>query len=403
MTANTTTQKATAKKQKAPIRGRKPLTEMQKVIREYISAEREMEEVAPEFEAFINGDNDLMKIAEKRIALLRIIDEKSKEAFAPSRMKRKSAEVKELVRRSRDERAALYAELNQLPPLGVHQSDWDAMSDEEKAMDRGRPQLPLETRYYRANDRFEAAKSALEKQAELQGMSDEDIEAAKEAEVERTMAAGRPNGGLITQYEKVIRRHEREIEKIDSGEHAKKVKAKMAKRAFSEKGMLLGKKFETSEEKRAKLVAIIEDLKQSVVNAEAELDNLLFAQRKTLLLRKEIKAQNELLDSMNIDIESESKHPEVVKLLKLEAEYIKWMKARNLMETGQMKVTNNRGDLSEIVGGVTRTAIKKMAAKVQKTKMQDKSDKIDGIGKDGSVSKEKSNLLDILSKGKKTA
>lgn len=403
MTAKTTTQKNTAKNESAPIRGRKPLSEMQKAVREYNSAKRELDEVVPEFDSYINGDKDLMKIANKRISILRIIDEKSNEAFAPSRIKKKTPEIRALVDRLRDERSALYTKLNSMPPLGVQQADWDAMSDEERAMDRGRPQLPLETRYYRAKDRFAAAKANLKAQAELEGLTKEELDLAIDAEIDRTAAAGRPNGGLITQYEKVIRRHQREIERIDSGQHEKMVKAKLAKRNFSDNGMLLGKKFVSSEEKREKLVAAIAELQANVVEAENELDNLSFSQRKTLLLRKEIKAQSALLDSMNIDIEDEKKHPEVVKLLKLEAENAKWIRARNLMETGQLKVTSNRSDLSEIVGGVTRTAIKQMASTVQKTKMKAKSDQIDGIGQEGTTSSEKSNLLNILKKGKKSA
>lgn len=397
-TANTLKAVKSVAAKKTDGRGRKPLTELQISLKLYVAAIKEEAEATEEFELYVdsNSEKSIINIAKLRISLLKQADAYREDLHHLARNKNRTPEQEAEYISKKNHRDEIYAQLNEIPPLGISQEDWDSFSKEEKAKEPGRPKVPVELRYARGKDNLVAARTRYVAACKEEG--EKPMSEAKAVEYANGIINlnGRPDGGEISDIELSITRYQKKIDAIDDGSKQRSIDAKMESSIYTAKGKRMGRKFRPLAEIRQSYVDKINEMKAEIEELESGLNTEEYTQRQIHLVRRDIASMNAIIAEKNIDIIDEPKNKDVIALMNLTVALDRLLARRALFETGAVRVTKKRTNLDTIGDSsqhISQETIRKMAKYVQAQVIESREREINArIQQNESKAKSKSKM-----------
>lgn len=164
-------------------------------------------------------------------------------------------EIKAYLKELKVFRAEGNAAYNEMPELGFTSAEWDAIPEEEKKKELGRPKLSIEVRIIRAEREKEEALKELNDIEAKEGLplSTESKLLNEKSSNDGDAENGGPQNDYLMEMDKLFRRLCDEIELIESGEAERQQEDKMKHARRSKQGNLLGRPMEDLDKKLARL------------------------------------------------------------------------------------------------------------------------------------------------------
>lgn len=197
-------------------KGRAKLSELEKAYRAWYRAYVKLNEVQEEFDATLGLDADekktpngkaILAVAKKRIAVNERLNPVNDEIYQLVYKKDKTAAEEQHLAKLKMSRSKMFAELADLPDLGMTQEEWDGLDDEFKSKRLGRPRISVELQLVRAKDAVSEMKSKIEALEDLEGIEHKtDKQIIKAFEDKANKASGRPSRSNLEKLEAEIRR-----------------------------------------------------------------------------------------------------------------------------------------------------------------------------------------------------
>jgi hypothetical protein len=360
-------------------RGRKPLSDLERATRRASAACAAFSEVDMEFKGYItpedpknptDEESEILRIANRRLQLNVALNDVLKDTYSLLRKKRKTPEEKQVLENQVQKRDEIFEQLKLLPELGVSYAEWGGLSKAEKSKGLGRPKVSLELRYIRADIEY---KESMAEYKEECARNNEPLKTIRQLIDYRNHIAasdGRPSGGVITELEKKLKLIYGKIEKIESGEADIEMVQKRASEIVTSNGKRMGRPFESSKDKMARHMQEAREIKAQIAEIESSMDPYELVQRKIVITRRNIKDQNETINHLNIDVESDKNHKEVKALRKLEAGLDTLISQRAELENGPVVAVAQQAPSESTASGISMDAIKEMAKNMQKAKLK---------------------------------
>lgn len=194
-------------------RGRKKMHPLDKAYRAWVKADEDLASIRDEMDKMMGlTDEDrktpkgkeILDVVKRRIDINRKIDGLINEIMGTIYHGKKTPEVEALLEKKKEQRSALYDQLNNMPEIGMTQKEWDETPDDFKVKRLGRPRVSIEMRYVRAEDALKKAKADVAKEEKAANAPHKTLADLKK-KIDPT-DAGRPPMLEIDKLEKEVRR-----------------------------------------------------------------------------------------------------------------------------------------------------------------------------------------------------
>lgn len=279
-----------------------------------LEAERtRLDEATAEILQFTFASNDrereVMANFAKRMELTQVLENVLNSLHADNRgeLTLSQSEKKSLT----EQKKSLFDQLNELPPIGATQAEWDSINAEFKKKNVGRPSVSLEQKIIRVTKEFEDTINEIKK---LSGTVDIDEIMSLSSDssiIERRN--GRPKHDVLGNLDTKLKNIQGKIAYITSGEHQRHVDMRLSESLYSEKGKRLGRSFEEPaiklqrlRDEEATILNTISNLESKLQGDEIEMRNL----KKLRDRRNELKSQlkgdisSSLANALNAELET---------------------------------------------------------------------------------------------------
>lgn len=279
-----------------------------------LEAERaRLDETTAEILQFTFASNDrereVMANFAKRMELTQVLENVLNRLHAANRgdLTLSESEKKNLT----EQKKSLFDKLNELPPIGATQSEWDGINTEFKKKNVGRPSVSLEQKIIRVAKEFEDTISEIKKMTGKVDIEEIMSMSSDSSIIERRN--GRPKHDVLGNLDTKLKNIQGKIAFITSGEHQRHVEMRLSESLYSDKGKRLGRSFEDPtiklqrlREEEATILNAISSLESKLQGEDVEMRKL----KKLRDRRNELKAQlkgdisSSLANALNAELET---------------------------------------------------------------------------------------------------